>query len=121
MVVRRVPPIFLVYVGLTVAQAVVFLLINGGVSGAGIPFELFLLGGLAYGQPWAYWILVVINTLGLAAVVLLMLGGDGHLLVGNAVAMLASTGALEATLLSAPMRRHVQARGLALRRRLASS
>jgi hypothetical protein len=116
--VRRFPPIFLLYVGITVAQAVIFVIADGdSISGLTLPFEVFLVVGLAYGQPWAWGILLALNTIGLGYIVVLLLGTDSHILVGNAILLLGSTGALEATLLSPPMRRHVAARGLALRRR----
>lgn len=93
---------------------------TSSVSLAGVPFEIILLVGLAYGRPLAWGILIFLDTVALIAIVGAMLAGAGHLHVLDAAVALFTTAALEATLLSAPMRRHVQSRGLALRRRSVS-
>jgi hypothetical protein len=110
--------VFVLYVVLTVLQPLLLVLIGATkLSVAALPFELVLLVGLGYGRPLAWGVLIFIDTVALIALVVGMLSSGGHLEALNAVVALFTTAALEATLLSAPMRRHVQARGLALRRR----
>lgn len=106
---------------LSVLQPLLLLAIGAlSIGLAGIPFELLLLVGLAYGRPLAWGILIFLDTVALIAIVGAILAGGGHLEVLHAAVALLTTAALEAALLSAPMRRHVQSRGLALRRRKGS-
>ncbi len=118
MPVRRVAPVFYFYAALTVLQPLLLALIGATrLSLVALPFALVLLVGLAYGRPLAWSILLFLNSAALIAIVVSMLAHSAHPKVLNVLIALFTTFALEATLLSAPMRRHVQARGLALRHR----
>ena len=75
-----------------------------------------LLGGLAYGRPLAWGVLIFLNSAAMVAIVLAMIAHGGQIEVLNVAVALLTTFALIVTLLSAPMRRHVESRGLALRR-----
>ena len=116
MPIRRFPPVLGLYVTITAAQTV-WLLALGHVrlSPLGVPVTLLLLVGLAYGRPLAWGILLFWNTVMLGVVIALAASSGGHLLIANIAVMVLSGVALELTLLSEPMRRHVRARGLALR------
>ena len=118
MPVRRIPPVFLLYVVITATQTV-WLLALGGVrlSPVGVPVTILLLAGLAFGRPVAWGILLFWNAAILVLTVLLASSSGGHLLLLNVAVLVISGVALEATLLSPPMRRHVRQRGLSLRQR----
>jgi hypothetical protein len=115
---RRFPPVFGVYLALTIAQPVLLVVVGApSFSATAIPLQVALLVGLAYGRPVAWVLLVVLNTAFLAFITVSLLADRGHPLVLKVLVLLFTTGALVATLLSPPMRRHVQARGLTLRGR----
>jgi len=108
----------LVYIALTIAQPLLLLLAGApSFSASAIPLQLILLIGLGYGRPVAWALLLALDTAFLTLLTVSLLTANGHLLVLKIVILLFTTGGLIATLLSPPMRRHVQARGLGLRRR----
>ncbi len=118
MPVRRLSPAVLVYVALAVGQLVAVLIISGGgLSIAGVVLAACLFGSLYLGRPLAWWVLLAMNSVGLAALLVELVShlvSGAHVLWLNVVVLVASTVAMEAALLSPGMRRHVASRGLRL-------
>jgi hypothetical protein len=113
--VRRIPPVYVLYVALSILQPVLLVLLatnfSLSVSIAGITVAVVLLVGLAFGNPVAWSLLVLWNAWGLLG---LAIAGDWRL--ADVLVVACTSVALVLTLLSPPMRRHVAARGLSLRR-----
>jgi hypothetical protein len=118
MPVRRSSPAVLAYVALAIVQLVMVLIIGGGgISVPGVILAVALFGYLYVGKPLAWWLLVTMNSIGLVATLIVVgshLFGGGHLLWANVLVLLVTTAAMEAALLSPPMRRHIASRGLRL-------
>ena len=104
---RRLPMVFLLYGALTILQPAVLVWVGAieHVQPRGLWFMALLLVGLARGSRIAWGLLVVID-----AVPLLALGalGGGQVLWGHVTAMILTGLALELTLFSPAMRRHVR-------------
>ncbi|WP_249009483.1 hypothetical protein [Conexibacter sp. DBS9H8] len=118
MPVTRLSVAVAVYVTVALFQLVAVLVIGGGsLTVPGLLVAVLLFGGLAAGRPAAWWILLAMNTVGLAAILAIVVGATGRVLWANVVVLAVTGVAMEAVLLSAPMRRHVASRGLRLRAR----
>lgn len=114
MPVRRLSKAVLIYAIVALIQAVAIAVSEGAsVSIPALVLTVILFGGLFYGQPWAWLILLVMNTLALLALIG-ALAGSGNLQVANVIILGVTTIAMEAVLLSPAMRRHVASRGLRL-------
>ncbi len=83
---------------------------NTHVVGRGVVFMLLLLGGLAYGSGLAWGLLVIMNAFPLLAIAGVSASSGGHTLWANVAVMVLTGVALEAALLSRPMRRHIGSR-----------
>lgn len=119
MPVRRLSRAVLLYLAVAIAQAVAVLAISGGApSLAGLVLAAILFGCLYLGKPAAWWILLLMNSVGLfawlSALLIDAVGHGGHILWANVLLLGATTIAMEAALLSPGMRRHVASRGLRL-------
>ncbi len=108
----------LVYVAIAVAELVGVLIISGGgVSIAGVVLSLCLFLLLFQGSRIAWWLLLALNTLGLARIVIDLVSdvvSGGHLLWSHVLVLGLTGAAMEAALLSPAMRRHVASRGMRL-------
>ena len=107
---RRTPGVFLLFVGLTVLQPALFVLVGalGHPNTGGIAFMVVLVLALAYGSRLAWVLLIVLNAIPLLAIGAAF--GPG-VLWSHVVVMVVTGVALEATLCSRAMREHIGRRG----------
>ncbi len=114
--VRRISGAVLVYVVIAVAElAGVLIISGGGVSIAGVVLSLCLFVLLFGGSRIARWLLLGLNTLGLARIVVDLVSAavsGGHLLWSHVLVLGLTGAAMEAALLSPAMRRHIASHGL---------
>jgi hypothetical protein len=103
---RRLPKVFFLYVGLTILQPALFVLVGAlqHLNTRGIWFMVVLLLALARSSRIAWVLLLVINAIPLLAVGAAV---GTEVLWSHLVVMVLTGIALEATLLSAAMRQHV--------------
>lgn len=110
---RRPPNVLLVFLGLTILQPVLFVLVGAlpHLDTRGIGFLLVLLIALAYRSRIGWGLLLVVDGVPLLAAASLSgnaVAAGGHLMWSHAVAMLVTGVALEAVLLSKPMRQYIR-------------
>ncbi|HWF25575.1 MAG TPA: hypothetical protein VG275_09015 [Solirubrobacteraceae bacterium] len=110
----RFPRPHIVYAFLLATQLVLFVtVIRTHVPSAGVAFQLVLLAGLAYGSGFVWGLLILMNAIPLLSGVAATFssggsGGTGSgVLWGNVAVLFLTSVALEATLLSPAMRRHL--------------
>jgi hypothetical protein len=116
--VRRISGAVLAYVAIALAElAAVLIVSGGGVSIAGAVLAACLFYLLFIGSRAAWLILLVLNTLGLALIIInlvLAVASADHVLWSHVLLLGLTAVAMEVTLLSPGMFRHIASRGLRL-------
>jgi hypothetical protein len=114
--VRRISGAVIAYIAIAVAELAALLIISSAsVSIAGVVLALCLFTFLFQGNRIAWWILLTLNSLGLARIAIGLgedlVSGD-HLLWSHVLILGLTALAMEAALLSPGMRHHIASRGL---------
>ena len=109
----RIAPIYLVYVALSGLQAGLAFSVSSvsDTRPALVALWAVAVVWLGFGSRTAWWLLLFLNTVPLLAAVAVAISSVPSTWSAGLWILIATCAAIEATLLSAPMRRHVRPRG----------